>query len=166
MGAHTAMLVAAARPDLVQGLVLLEGGAGGGDTLENQKLGAFFSSWPAPFQDREAARAFLGDGPLERAWVEDLEERDDGHYPRFDPDVMVSTIDAAAAPRWQEWERVTAPTLVVYAQNGMFTEKQKTEFVNRGQHVVRADLVGASHDAHLDTFDPWIEALREFLDGR
>ena len=166
MGAHTAMLVAAARPDLVQGLVLLEGGASEGDNLENQKLGDFFRSWPAPFQNREAARASLGDGPLERAWVEDLEERDDGLYPRFDPDVMVSTMDSVAAPRWQEWERVTAPTLVIYAQNGIFTEEQKTEFVNCGQHVVRADLAGASHDAHLDTFDPWIEALRDFLDGR
>jgi pimeloyl-ACP methyl ester carboxylesterase len=84
MGAHTAMLVAAARPDLVRGLVLLEGDQGSGTADEHAAMGAFFRSWPTPFADRSAARAALGDGPLARAWVDDLEQRPDGLHPRFD----------------------------------------------------------------------------------
>lgn len=165
MGAHTAMLAAASRPDLVERLVLLEGGAGSGDPIAYRKLGDFFRSWPTPFRDRTAARAFLGDGPLERAWVADLEELTDGLYPRFDPDVMVSTADALAIPRWDAWQQVPAPTLVVYAENGMFSEEQKAAFVDAGENVTRVNIAGASHDAHLDAFDHWAGTLRSFLEA-
>lgn len=163
MGAHTAMLAAAARPDLVRTLVLLEGGEGGGTRQEHAALGEYFRSWPVPFADRAAAAAFLGNGPLQRAWVADLEVREDGLHPRFDPEVMFAAITPVAVPRWQEWSRVQAPTLVVYADGGMFTEEQKERFVERGTDVRRVDLAGASHDAHLDAFEPWITALTAFL---
>ncbi|WP_245979849.1 alpha/beta fold hydrolase [Gryllotalpicola protaetiae] len=166
MGAHTAMLVAAARRDLVRRLVLLEGNEGGGSAEDHAALGDYFRSWEVPFASREAAAAALGDGPLAQAWVADLEERPDGLYPRFDADVMVATITAVAVPRWQEWQSVTAPTLVVYADGGMFTEEQKADFVARGVNVTRVDLDGASHDAHLDAFDQWMAALTEFLTAR
>lgn len=160
MGAHTAMLVAAARPDLVGQLVLLEGDQGGGTTEEHEALGDFFRSWDVPFRDRAGAASALGDGPLGRAWVEDLEERADGLRPRFDADVMQATIEAVGEQRWAEWESVDVPTLVLYADGGMFSEEQKAEFVRRGRNVQRVDLEGASHDAHLDAFDQWITALR------
>ncbi|KGJ72165.1 alpha/beta hydrolase [Cryobacterium roopkundense] len=163
MGAHTALMVAAARPDLVERLVLLEGGAGSGDRAENARLGDFFRSWPIPFIDASAARAHLGDGPLERAWVADLENRHDGLHPRFDPDVMVQIIDAVAVPRWGEWESVSVATLVVYANGGIFSEEDKAEFVRRGQHAQRIDVDEASHDAHLDAFDRWVSLLQSFL---
>ena len=163
MGAHTAMLVAAARPDLIRQLVLLEGNQGGGTTDEHRALGDFFRSWAVPFTDRAEAAAALGEGPLERAWVEGLEERADGLYPRFDADVMQATIEAVGEPRWAEWESVTVPTLVLYADGGMFSEEQKTEFVRRGHAVRRVDLTAASHDAHLDAFDQWLDALRSVV---
>jgi pimeloyl-ACP methyl ester carboxylesterase len=148
MGAHTAMLVAATRPDLVRRLVLLEGDEGGGSPEQTLALEAFFWSWPVPFAD---------------AWAADLEQRGDGLYPRFEVDVMVATIAAVAHPRWEEWASVTAPTLVVYADNGMFTEAQKSRFVAHRDGVTRVDLADASHDAHLDAFDAWIEVLRWFV---
>lgn len=163
MGAHTAMLVAAAHPGLVRRLVLLEGNAGNGSAEDHAALGDYFRSWEVPFTSRGNATEMLGDGPLAQAWVADLEEREDGWYPRFDADVMVRTISAVAVPRWQEWETVTAPTLVVYADGGMFTEEQKAEFVGRGGNATRTDLTAASHDAHLDAFEQWITVLREFL---
>jgi pimeloyl-ACP methyl ester carboxylesterase len=166
MGAHTAMLAAGARPDLVRTLVLLECGEGDGNDPEHAALGDYFRSWPVPFPDRAAAAGFLGDGPLQRAWVEDTEHQEDGLRPRFDPEVMVAVLAPLAEPRWQEWSRVQAPTLVVYAADGMFTEEQKTQFVERGNDVTRIDLAGGSHDAHLDAFEQWIEALTGFLDTR
>ncbi|WP_460513205.1 alpha/beta fold hydrolase [Frigoribacterium salinisoli] len=163
MGAHTAMLVAAARPDLIRQLVLLEGDQGSGTAEEHEALGDFFRSWAVPFRDRAAAAAALGDGPLGRAWVEDLEERADGLHPRFDADVLQATIEAVGEQRWAEWESIDVPTLVLYADGGMFSEEQKVEFVRRGRNVRRIDLEGASHDAHLDAFDQWITALRDVM---
>ncbi len=162
MGGHTAMLVAAARPDLVSGLVLLEAGAAGGSG-DHTAMGEYFRSWPVPFPSRAAAAAFLGAAPLAQAWVADLAAGPDGFRPRFDADVMVAAISAVDAPRWAEWEQVSAPTLAVFGENGMFDEAARAEFVRRGRDVVRADLTGASHDAHLDSFGPWVAALREFL---
>ncbi|TPV47754.1 alpha/beta hydrolase [Pseudarthrobacter phenanthrenivorans] len=166
MGAHTAMLAAAARPDLVRTLVLLECGEGGGSDQEHAALGEYFRSWPVPFSDPSAAARFLGDGPLQRAWVDDMEHREDGLHPRFDPEVMVAALTPLSEPRWTEWTGVQAPALVVYADDGMFTEEQKAQFVERGNNVTRVDLAGGSHDAHLDAFEQWIEALSEFLDAR
>lgn len=166
MGAHTAMLVAAARPDLVSKLVLLEGNEGGGSPEESKAIGDFFQSWSVPYVGRTEACAQLGDGPLAQAWVADLEERANGLYPRFDPDVMEEAIRVVAVPRLTEWRRVTAPALVLYADGGIFTEEQKQRFVTQGNNVIRVDLVGASHDAHLDAFDQWTEALTSFVDSR
>lgn len=163
MGAHTAMLVAAAHPELVRTLVMLEGAEGHGTPAEREALGDSLRSWPVPFPDRDRAREFFGDGPLQRAWVDDLEERADGMHPRFDVDVMVAVLAEVARPRWDAWARVEAPTLVVYARSGMFTESQKSRFVERGRNVARVDLDGASHDAHLDAFDGWIAALVDFV---
>ena len=163
MGAHTAMLVAAHRPDLVRRLVMLEGDAGGGSADDRAAIGSFFRSWPVPFADRADARELLGDGALARAWIADLEQRSDGLHPRFHADVMVRTLEGMSAPNRSEWESVSAPTLVVYADGGMFTEEQKADFVARGRRVARRDLVRASHDAHLDAFDEWIAVLGPFL---
>ena len=163
MGGHTAMMVAAARPDLVSRLVLLESGAGGGSEAENEHLGDYFRSWPLPFADLATAQEFLGDNPLARAWAADLEIRADGLWPRFEADIMVSVIRAVNTPRWKEWESVTAPALVIYGEHGMFTAEDKSEFCERGRSVHRVDLAGASHDSHLDAFDSWIVALRSFL---
>ncbi|MCK0118536.1 alpha/beta hydrolase [Isoptericola sp. S6320L] len=165
MGAHTAMLVTAARPELVDRLVLLECAEGGGTREEHEQMARYFRSWPVPFADRGAARAFLGDSALGAAWVDDLEERADGLHPRFDPDVMLATIEAVARPRWSEWENLQVPATVVYGAHGMFSPAQRAEFTSRGREVVRVDLPRGSHDAHLDAFDDWVRALRTALDA-
>ncbi len=166
MGAHTALLVAAARPDLVDRLVLLEGHVAGSDRAEDaRELGAFFASWPTPFSDVAGARAFLGESPLARAWVDALEPVEDGLRPRFDADVMERAIAAVHEPRWAEWEALQVPTLAVFAEHGMFTAAQRDELIRRRPHTRRADIPGAGHDAHLDAFEPWVRILRGFLEG-
>lgn len=166
MGGHTAMLVAATRPDLVSKLVLLESSAAAGSPTENMQLGQFFRSWPIPFASRAAATDFLGDGPLQQAWSSDLEEKEDGYWPRFHADVMVQTMNGLLLPRWEEWGVVRAPTLVVYGESGMFSADDKTEFVTRGHDVRQFDLAHASHDAHLDAHESWVAALKSFLSSR
>ncbi len=164
VGAHTAFLTAAARPDLVSRLVMLEGhAAGSDDPAEAAGLGAFFASWPAVFADAAAARAFLGDGVLADAWIADLEPVPGGLRPRFDADVMQRILEAVHVPRWREWEGLSVPTLAVFAENGMFSEEQKAELIARRPATARADIAGASHDAHLDALEAWTAILRAFL---
>ncbi|MFY7067791.1 alpha/beta fold hydrolase [Nocardiopsis changdeensis] len=163
MGAHTALLTAAARPDLVERLVLLEGHPAGGEGPEGAaRIGAFFASWPLPFPDRAAARAFLGSDVLSRAWAADLAEGPDGLRPRFDADVMEAVVAAADEPRWAEWEGVAAPTLAVFADLGIFSDAQKDEMIARRPATVRADL-DTAHDAHLEDPGAWFSLLRGFL---
>lgn len=164
MGAHTAFLTAAARPDVVDRLVTLESHVAGDSRPEEaRKLGEFFTSWPTPFADAAAARRFLGETPLATAWIHDLEATPQGLRPRFDPDIMQTAIAAVHAPRWAEWENFVTPTLAVFAEHGMFSAAEKDELIRRRPGTLRADIPGASHDAHLDAFDAWIEVLRSYL---
>jgi pimeloyl-ACP methyl ester carboxylesterase len=167
MGGHTALLVASARPDLVQRLVLLEAGVGGDGTEQSrQGMRQFFESWPAPFADMAHAQSVLGDSSIGRAWAADLEKRADGLWPRFDPDIIIATIaQVDAQARWDEWALIDLPTLVVFGKEGMFDPGMREELVSRGQQVDRLDLDQGSHDAHLDAFPQWIEALTIFLEN-
>ena len=163
LGAHTAMLVAAGHPHVVRRLVLLETDEGGNSGEDPIALRDFFRSWEVPFATRETAREALGDTPLAAAWAADLEEREDGFHPRFDPEVMASAITHVSTPRRAEWESIAAPTLVVFADGGMLSEDRKRAFVANRPNAYRVDLRGASHDAHLDAFGQWVAAVHEFL---
>lgn len=163
MGAHTAMLVAARRPELIDSLVLLEGDAGAGASEGIVAMERFFASWPVPFATRADAQAFLGDSALAAAWVKALERQDDGFRPRFDPDIMSTCMGFVAQGYDTEWAAVEAPTIVMYAEHGMFTEEQKQAFIARRPVTQRVDLAGAGHDAHLDSFGVWMQHLGDFL---
>jgi pimeloyl-ACP methyl ester carboxylesterase len=76
LGGHTALLAAAARPDLVRALVLLDAGPGGPDPEAPARIGTWLDSWPVPFATRQAAIEFLGGGPVGAAWAAGLEHRD------------------------------------------------------------------------------------------
>lgn len=164
MGAHTAFLVAVARPDLVKGLVMLEGHVKGSDDPgEAAQLGSYFASWPVPFEDEAAAREFLGGDAIVDAWVADFELADHGLVPRFDAAVMQRVIEAVHEPRWDEWEALTVPTLAVFAKHGMFGNDDREALIRCRSQTDRIDLDGGSHDAHLDAFDMWIGALSRWL---
>ncbi|ANP74320.1 Alpha/beta hydrolase [Cryobacterium arcticum] len=167
LGGHTALLVASARPDLVDRLVLLEAGVGGDGTAESRAgMRQFFDSWPTPFADRSEAELFLGDSALSRAWIDDLERRPDGLWRRFDADIMIATIEPVdARARWDEWTTVAVPTLAVFGRDGMFDTVAKHEFLRRGRRVQHVDLAAGGHDAHLEAHDLWVAALTAFLDG-
>lgn len=163
MGAHTAVLTAAAHPERVAGLVLLEADVAGGDPGEAAGVGEFFRSWPVPFPTRAAAAEFLGDTPVGRAWAADLEPVAGGYRPRFDPAVMQAALEAVHVPRWREWQAVTAATTVVFAPGGMFSPARKDAFVAARPGTRRIDLTHGTHDAHLDAPEQWSSALRQAL---
>lgn len=164
MGAHTAFLTSAMHPDRVESLVMLEGHAGGNsDPNEAATLGRWFASWPIPFRDEATARSFLGKEAIVDAWIADFVTTTQGLMPRFDADVMQRTLEHVHEPRWAEWESLQTPTLAIFASRSMFSEQDKDELIRRRPSTARLDLSGGSHDAHLDAFDEWIEALTGWL---
>lgn len=164
MGAHTAFLTAAARPDLVERLVMLEGHVAGSDGRDEAAgLGRYFASWPLPFADVATARGQLGDDAIVDAWIADLETTQEGLVPRFDADIMERTIAAVHESGWAEWENLEVPILAVFARYGMFSAEDKDELIRRRPATQRVDLAGGSHDAHLDAVDEWVDALRRSL---
>lgn len=111
LGGHTAMLAAAAQPELVRALVLIEAGPGGPNPSGPADIGAWLDSWPTPFPSRESAVEFFGGGPVGEGWAAGLEERDAKWWPRFDRDVMVHSLaENARRSFWREWEQVACPT--------------------------------------------------------
>ncbi|WP_331723543.1 alpha/beta hydrolase (plasmid) [Streptomyces sp. NBC_00868] len=148
LGGHTAMLTAAAHPDLVRGVVLVEAGAAAADPGTPQEIGDLLDSWPLPFPSLAAAREFLGSD----AWAAGLEQRPDGWYPRFDRDVMVCAItENTTRAWWPEWERVTCPTLLVLGERGIIPPAESTRMLRRASAPTTAASVPATgHDVHLD----------------
>lgn len=166
MGAHTALLAAAAMPERVNRLLMLESDVGGNSPDVADGIGSYFSSWPLPFASRDAAAQFLGPEPLARSWLAELADDGDGGWrPRFDADVMKRAAQGLANSQWQAWARVTAQTLVVFAEHGMFSETAKNAFIEARAQTRRVDLPGASHDAHLESSTGWSETLQQFMLG-
>ena len=165
MGGHTAILAAAAFPDLVARLVVLEATvAGGGDPA---RLGDYFRSWPAPFASAAEAEAFLGQDALSAIMDRAPRTRwgDGGLIPPFDADVMQAVMEAVSPPRWEEWKSVTQPTTAVFAAKSMFTPAEQAEFIAARPGTRHVVLVGGSHDAHLDATAEWAPALSRALEG-
>jgi len=73
---------------------------------------------------------------------------------------VMAGVDARAA--WDDWERVAAPTLLVFGESGMFDAPMRAELTARARNATAVELAGGSHDAHLDAFPAWIAALRAF----
>jgi pimeloyl-ACP methyl ester carboxylesterase len=172
VGGLTALSLAARRPELVRGLVLVDASPSGGEGVEEavSATARALREWPASFGSRSDAQAFFAErfgGGLEaEAWTSGLERVGNGWQPRFDVEVMARTLrDAISVPSWEEWDSITCPTLVVRAGNGMVepeTAKEMTERLSRAQLVEIAD---AAHDVHLGRPDEWREALTGFLDS-
>lgn len=166
LGGHTAMLTAAAAPDRVRALVLVESGAGGPSAGAGAHIGDWLDSWHLPFRTRDAAAEFLGGGAVGEGWAAGLEQRDDGWWPRFDRDVMVDSI-ATLEERdfWAEWERVTCPTLLVLAQYGFLPPDEVDGMLRRRPETTAVSVPSAKHDLHLQRPDVLLDRVSDFLGG-
>jgi pimeloyl-ACP methyl ester carboxylesterase len=165
LGAHTALLVAARRPELVRGLLVAEATPDAGDEAAVAALGRSLRSWPVPFPSRDAAaRFFAGRSADPSAWVEGLEHRDGSWWPRFEIEVMERTLrEATGRDVWPEWASIRCPTLVVRAGRGIVAPVLAREMVDRLGSARLAEVADAGHDLHLDAPDAWRACLRSFL---
>ncbi|MGW6418871.1 alpha/beta fold hydrolase [Streptomyces sp. NPDC055055] len=170
LGGHTALLTAAAHPGLVRALVLVEAGPGGAGADLPAAIGDWLRGWPLPFPTREAAVTYLGGGkrPVGEGWADGLEERDGGLRPRFDPDVMVRSLDELCSRAfWDEWTAIACPVLVVLGhggeggQGGVIGGEEYAEMVRLRPGLHGASLPGTGHDLHLER----PEALHRLIVG-
>jgi len=167
LGGHTALLVAAERPDLVRGLIVADASPAEGDHGAVVELGDALKRWPVPFASREAALEFFGGpSPAAEAWADGLEQRDDGWWPRFDVDLMMRTLsEAVSRSYWSEWERIRCPTVVVRGGSGVIPAGDAHAMIRPLPQARLIELAGAAHDLHLDRPAEWREALSEFIDS-
>lgn len=150
-GAHTALMTAAAHPEAVACLVLIEGGVGGEGEEHTRPVGDWFASWPQPFPDRQAAVDFLGGGPAGEAWADGLEHTRDGLRSRWDADVLHEVLLAVhRQDRWAEWRSVSVPTLLVRGQDGSQPAAEFAAMLAQNPLAEGVVVPGAGHDVHLD----------------
>ncbi|MFE4618044.1 alpha/beta fold hydrolase [Streptomyces sp. NPDC056747] len=170
LGGHTALLTAAAHPELPSALVLVEAGPGGSNPDVQAGIAEWFAAWPVPFPTREAAVAFLGGGkrPVGEGWASGLEERADGLWPRFDADVMVRSLDDNATRAfWDEWAAITCPTLAVLGQGeqgGIIGDEEYAEMARLRPGLYGVSVPGTGHDVHLERPEVLHALLTGFLD--
>ena len=164
-GAHTALLVAADRPELVSLLVLVEGGVGGGSEEGSQDAIDWFGSWPTPFPNASAAVEYFGGGTAGEAWAAGLEQTATGLVPRFDLGVLHDAIRAVhTQPRWAEWAAIGCPALLVKGDRGFLSQDEADEMLTRNGNARIAVIQDAGHDVHLDAADQLAIAISKFVE--
>jgi pimeloyl-ACP methyl ester carboxylesterase len=164
-----AIVVAGNHPALVTALVVSDASPAGASTASVvttvEDLEKSLSSWPVPFASRGNAIDFFGGPSLSAsAWADGLEERPDGLWPRFDIEIMKRFLhDAIAESRWNVWERITCPTLVVRAGNGLLNKDEAEAMIELHPRARFIEIPDAKHDLHLDSPEAWRKALTAFL---
>jgi pimeloyl-ACP methyl ester carboxylesterase len=164
LGGLTALLLAAGRPDLVRGLVVVEA-TPEADPGAPARLRAWLESWPVPFASRrEAADFFGGEGGGPAAWAAGLEERQGGLWPGFDPEVLVDVLaEASGRSYWEEWARVSCPVLVVRGQRGWMPDDDTRPMIDALPKARLAEISDAGHDLHLEQPEAWRTVFGELL---
>lgn len=151
MGGLVAMLVAAARPELVNQLVLVDAGVSVLDDEGLERLAAWFDTWHDPFANADVARDFFGrDAASTPQWVAGLERTEQGLRQRFDSDAMVATMkNLSLGPTWELWESLQVPVTIMRATDGVLDENEASQMAERHPNA-ELITVFSGHDIHLD----------------
>ncbi|WP_330290678.1 alpha/beta fold hydrolase [Streptomyces sp. NBC_00576] len=160
LGGLTALLTAAAHPELVRSLVLVEAGPDGPSPNLPSEIAGWLDSWPTPFESPSAGAEFFG----HEAWGRGLERRADGWYPRVAKQSMLAAVEELAVhDYWGEWSRVSCPPLVVRGGSGTMREREQTEMRERRPGTETVTVPGAGHDVHLDQPGRLYDEMKAFL---
>jgi len=161
LGGHTAMLVAARHPELVDRLVMIEASPEGPTATGIERARRWLREWPRPLRTVESAVDFLG--PAAPAWLAGMERRSDGWWPRFDQDTMLAVMEAAAGAWWREWDAVGCPTLLVRGQMGWISDQDVARMLQSGPGASLETVARAGHDVHLDAPAALARLINAFL---
>jgi pimeloyl-ACP methyl ester carboxylesterase len=136
LGGHTAMLVAARHPELVERLVVIEASPER-DVGGAERVRRFFSANP---------RAYGGDvdPELAAATVSELDLRD----------------------WWSEWSSIRCAVLVVRGERGHLDAAVAARMCAENDLADEIRIRGAGHDVHLDQPDALASAIEDFARPR
>ncbi|MDN5894254.1 MAG: alpha/beta hydrolase, partial [Nocardioides sp.] len=99
------------------------------------------------------------------AWADGLEQRPDGLWPQWDADVLADALsDVAEREFAEEWEAISAPTLLIRGERGSIPGDQISRMLRARPETRLETIANAGHDVHLEQPVAWLKALREFLD--
>ncbi|MBB4714941.1 pimeloyl-ACP methyl ester carboxylesterase [Streptomyces luteogriseus] len=125
------------------------------------QIATWLDSWPTPFASVAEAEAFLG----HEAWTRTLEQREDGWHPPFDRTTIIASVaELATTAYWEQWSRITCPTLLQGEHGTMRPDERPTMLAHRPD-MVTVCIPGAAHDVHLDQPARLHEAIAAFLPG-
>jgi pimeloyl-ACP methyl ester carboxylesterase len=133
LGGHTAFLVAARRPDLVERLVVIEASPERGPEGPDRVRQALLAN-PAPYGtdlDPDAAAAALAE----------IAEHD----------------------FWTEWAQLRCPVLVVRGEKGDLPREVAERMCGQLESARLVEIPGAGHDVHLDEPAALAEAIEGFV---
>lgn len=150
MGALHGLAAAAARPDLVRGLVVEDMGVDfRGRSVADAR--AWFGALPASFESLAAVREAFGAPAFGAYMAECVEERADGYHLLATVE-HTTTIAAEWATRdhWAVLPHVTCPVLLIEAEVSVAPAGQMAEMAERLPAARHAVLPGTSHLAHAD----------------
>lgn len=152
MGGNTAFLTAAAHPELVEALVVIEASPDGPTPALPLHIRRWLERWPVPFEDEAHAREFFSVQGLEpTAWTAGLERRADGLWPRFSNEVLIEcAAQMASRGYWAEWRRIRCPTLIVRGERGNLDAEHLVKLEQALPNGKSTTIPGAGHDVHLD----------------
>jgi pimeloyl-ACP methyl ester carboxylesterase len=167
MGGVVATLLAHARPDLVDHLVLIEAGIRPMEEADFERLEAWFDRWPERFGDEDEAASFFGrDKRSTPWWITGLSETPEGLVSRFDPDTMVRTMRAlGTTSRAAEWSGISLPTTLIRAAESVVTDEEVEEMLATRPDVHVIEIEGSGHDVHLDQPERVAVVLNHLLRG-
>jgi len=165
MGGIVGTLLAAARPDLVAGLMVVEAGMGMLDAQQLADSRRALSAWPVPFSDEAAALDFFGaTAASTAAWVDGLDQTHDGLRPRFEVDVLIAAMEnLARSDRWHEWEQLSIPVLLCRAEQSWIEQSEVDRMSERRPSLSVIEIASAGHDVHLDQPDRLARAVSQFV---
>jgi pimeloyl-ACP methyl ester carboxylesterase len=129
LGGHTAMLVAARHPELVERLVMIEASPERDEDV-SERVRAFFTENPAAYGsaiDPDAAAAT----------VSELEVRD----------------------WWGEWRSIRCPALVLRGEHGHVDASTVERMCVENANATAVTIPGAGHDVHLDRPEAVADAI-------
>jgi pimeloyl-ACP methyl ester carboxylesterase len=136
LGGHTAMLVAARHPELLERLVVIEASPERGVGVAD-RVRTFFEANPDAYGGRI-------DSGLAALTVSELELRD----------------------WWSEWSSVTCAVLVVRGERGVLDDEGAERMVASNHRASVAVVPDAGHDVHLDQPAALAAAIEGFLETR
>jgi pimeloyl-ACP methyl ester carboxylesterase len=163
-GGHIAFLVASWQPKRVASLTVIEADPERPKPGVEEQVARWLRSWDRPFADRSAALAFFGSNESAGIWADGLEERHDGLWPPFDADVLLSALQGLTAQQWwDDWNRITCPTLVVRGDRGELSVEVANKMaavLPKGEVVT---ITGAGHNVHLDQAEQVAKVVSRLL---